>query len=62
MDRLGKERNKSSKAQNCWWVFNGMVTLGEQLTEAEADDLITRKRAEYAKLDAQRAEEVKKQR
>jgi hypothetical protein len=62
MDRLRKERNKSSKGQNCWWVFNGMVTLGEQLTEAEADDLITRKRAEYAKLDAQRAEEVKKQR
>jgi hypothetical protein len=53
MDRLRKERNRHSKGQNCWWVFDGMVTLAEQQTEAEADALIARKRAEYEKQQEQ---------
>ncbi|MNJ80988.1 hypothetical protein D3C77_795840 [compost metagenome] len=49
MDKLRKESNKHSRGQNCWTVFDGMVTKREGLTESEADALIASCRAEYAR-------------
>jgi hypothetical protein len=55
MDKLRKEKNKASRGTNCWTVFDGMVTKGEGLTESEADALIARCRAEYARQTQEKA-------